>query len=583
MGRFVFGAAFVGSMLVAACGVGAGAKAVRPDMPNGGDALGGGKCVDEPWVVDLTTSDIDKLTTALGNGVAVVGHDCGGLKILQNCTAPRGRYEYEGKPSLAETKQLNDADEIKAELATGAILGPKLSSDLKRGISLDIAYTHVGTSSTTARVGRTDLKETRPGGCQGATHIVEAVLLGAYQMKGSTSAEVSASLEAFKQGIEAKSASSAINTKTGGKATECGSAKEGDKSPVSGCRFPLQIRLAALEQGSIHGGAGSPPPPPPPRITGATARTCRPGDYNACTTSCERIGDGASCALLGFMFEKGKGGAPTDPRRAADAYKRGCDKRNLDACAGLGTLYSKGEGVSHDDAQADRYLGEGCSRLNGRACSSLGNRARKMGKTPEALSYLTRACNLGYGRACFYAGSLSLENRDVQGAYRLSQQGCSGADLRGCLLEASMMINGHGTAANPSEGNALKARSLAGLEAECSGHDNEACEVLGSWHMGMYENPQRDTNRAATYFQKACDRHEERACEEAKHARSGGTGNGPMASAPPQPSPMGGPSRGPSPQPMGGSPPSRGPSSQPMAPPPPSPRGPAGRTPPRRR
>lgn len=559
---------------VAACGPGAAAKAVRPDMPTGGSALGGGKCVDEPWVVDLSSADYDRLTTALGAGVAVVKHDCAGLKVLQNCSA-RGGYQYEGKPSLAETKQLKDEDEIRAELSGGPLLAAKMSSDIQRGVTLDIAYTHVGTSGTTARVGKGDLKEKRPGGCEGATHIVEAVLLGAYQMKGSTAAEVQASLEAFKQGVEGKSSSSVVSTKTGGKAPECASAKEGDRSPVNGCRFPLQLRLAALEPGSVQDGAAG---APPPRIQGMTSKTCRVGDLASCSSACMQRGDGASCAILGFMYEKGKG-VGSDSARAASAYKAGCDRGNPDACAGLGLAYSKGDGVPKDDARAEQLLREGCQRLNARACSGLGNRARKAGRMGEAVSYLTRACNLGYGRACFYASSLLLESdREPENAYRASQRGCDGADVRGCLLAASLLSIGHGTAADVNEGGRLKAKALSGLEAQCMNRDNEACEVLGDWYTGLYKNPAKQLTKAAEYYQKACDGHEERACEEAKRARSGGSSSASLASnsrgpgsssqkggrssAQPSPRPLG-PSMSPSSRPLGSS---MAPSPRPLAP-----------------
>ena len=217
--------------LAPACGgAGGAAKTVRPDAPKASDALGGGPgtCVPNPWVVDMEPSDLGNITSAAKKGVIVVKQDCTApLKILQDCSA-QGSYAYEGKPSLTETKQMNDADSIKAELSGGPVLAAKMGSDLQRGVVLDIAYTLVGKQGTAARVGAEDLKELRPGGCKGATHIVESVLVGAFQMKGSTSAEVAADVTAFNQGVQGKSASSAVQTKAGGTATSCGGAKDTD-------------------------------------------------------------------------------------------------------------------------------------------------------------------------------------------------------------------------------------------------------------------------------------------------------------------------------------------------------------------
>ena len=48
-GLFAMGIASLGL----ACGAGSAAKAVRPDMPAGADALGQGICDPTPYIVDL--------------------------------------------------------------------------------------------------------------------------------------------------------------------------------------------------------------------------------------------------------------------------------------------------------------------------------------------------------------------------------------------------------------------------------------------------------------------------------------------------------------------------------------------------
>jgi len=104
-------------------------------------------------------------------------------------------------------------------------------------------------------------------------------------------------------------------------------------------------------------------------------------------------------------------------------------------------------------------------------------------------------------------------------AFGMAMRGCSGKDLRGCLLAGSMIGQGIGVPANAAAGDKLGGMALDGLDAACQADDGdmEACEVLGDWFAGWYMNPKRDKAKAISYYKVACDGNQKNACDEAKH------------------------------------------------------------------
>jgi len=520
---------------VSACGSHNLASAVRPADPSSNSALGEGTCSSEPFTLDMGAKEVADLQRAMRNGIAIVAQDCakGTFKILTNCSA-NGSYVYNGSTLDAETKSFTNADDLKASFTSPAFVA-SASADLKSGVSLAIQYTAAGTSDAPAGIRKSDLK----GSCDGATHFIQSVLIGAYETKKTTSADVSGGGHVMGQGASGASSSAENASTKRGNQGACAGATQADTTMHPNCDVPIKLTLATLgsepaEDGarasaSNAAGAGEAPgksskhhhrrhaSAPPPPISGVTYRTCKQGDVDGCTKACTDEHDGASCAILGFMYDKGKG-VPANPEKAAAAYQLGCDAGSLDGCAGFGIALSKGEGVPRDDAKAVQVLGFGCSRNNARSCSGLGNRARIMGNKSEAVYYLTRACNLGYGRACFYASSylLTAQGPSPMG-FALAMRGCTGHDLRGCLLAAAFLGRGVGVAANPDAADRLGTMALDGLDSGCDAGDMEDCEVLGDWFAGWYLNPHRDKAKAVAYYKTACAGHQADACEEAKH------------------------------------------------------------------
>lgn len=514
------------SLAVLSCGAGGAAKAVRPDQPNAKDALGSAACVApgddaEPWVIDLKADNRGALKAAMDRGVVVVSYDCKDLKILRGCQV-EGGYAYAGTGFNEDIMRLEDSDSVRATLSGGAALAAKLEADMQRGTKLDIAYAVVGERNTTLPA---ISKDRLRGECKGATHFVATASLGAFAMRSSTDAKVAAAAEIFGQGASSSSASSASLNSSSGKRDVCEKAGSSDAQPLADCDIPLKIRLVAVGERASAGGRSVRTPASCPGGTvrqgnacvsakRATAAVCKPGEPSACEASC-KAGDGTSCALAGYAYEKGKG-VSEDSKRAMELYEQACAKKNLDGCTGVGFLFSKGEGVAQDKGRAATIFKEACGKGNGRACSGIGHQMRLSGDTAGATEMFERACNLAYTRACFYAGAMLMKSgKDAARAFRNHKAACTGEDMRGCLAASGMLQSGTGVAANASEASALRERASKALEAACSSRDFEACESLGDFYMGEYDKASKKPEKAIAFYNTACGGGWDNACLEA--------------------------------------------------------------------
>ena len=88
----------------------------------------------------------------------------------------------------------------------------------------------------------------------------------------------------------------------------------------------------------------------------------------------------------------------------------------------------------------------------------------------------------------------------VGGAERL----CEGGDLETCLILGGWLIDGNGTAPDPSRGVAL-------VERACSGHQVEACRQL-SWRYRQGNGVEVDGALAVAFLEKACSAGDSQAC-----------------------------------------------------------------------
>lgn len=516
------------------CGPGTAAKAVRSDAPTAGEAMGT-KCGDEPapWVIDLPDERANQLETEVKKGgVVLVKYDCQELKIVRGCdVAGAAPYAYSGLAFEAKHKELEDTDSAQVALSGGPAAVAKFEADYKNGAMLRIDYAAVGRQTTTTDVISRDMLSGPK--CGEATHFVGAMDVGAFILSSAAAADINAAAEAFGKGASAGSTSKVKNRARGGNPSSCRKAGPDDPNPPSDCRSPLLVQLFPIDEAqktkkrsrspkSSRSAAPFGVSCPPGRVldasgscrakSSAKAFVCNPEDARECIEQCDK-GNPQSCALAGYMYEKGEG-VKEDEKKAFAAYKKACDNGELDGCTGLGYILSKADDPEQQ-RQSIGVLRQACERGSGRACSGLGQQARIRRDWEGAYKEFDRGCRLGYTRGCYYAGyALIRLDRDADKALALMERACYGGDERGCLAAGSMMSQGNGGKKDASAGEKLTEQGVAALVKECEAKKSDSCEVLGDFYNGRYGKVEPQGEKAAEYYAKACTAGHEDSCWE---------------------------------------------------------------------
>jgi len=341
---------FLWLSLLVGCSAGSIAKATRTDAPKPASVLGDKQpCVlpagvSEPWVVDMQADRRIALEAALRGPPILVAYNCKELVLLPHCGV-EGRYEYAGTTIVEDQLDLQDADAVTANLSGGSTLAFQLKAQMERGIHLKIGYVVVGQQSTTlARLSRKALPEQ----CRAATHFIARATVGAYVVEQSSSAAMGGVADLFERGAKAESKSSDVRSAVVGDRRACAASSTSDEAPLAKCAAPLKIMLLRIADDE------SPAKLLDSSGKRAGAGVCRIEEIPGCTKRCSG-GDAASCAMLGFMYEEGKG-VPIDGEQALGFYERACEAGDPDGCAGLGFLYGRGVGVKVDKDRAERLL-----------------------------------------------------------------------------------------------------------------------------------------------------------------------------------------------------------------------------------
>lgn len=443
-------ARFVLLLLIASCGGTNAGDKVAPEKLTYADAVGQ-KCREpgatpSPLVVDLEPADRVSLEVALREGVAAVAYDCKGLRLLTDCHA-KGDYAFKGATLKEQVVKLETADEIHANLPSlGGALSARLSADLQRGATLDVALAMVGKMRASRwAVGRADLE----GDCDGVTHFVRGATVGAFAMTQGTRGDVQAAAQLFASASARSSAKKSISQKDGDRAACAGAKPQATAAPDS-CSALLRVELRSLAEG-----AASVEPAQVVEVEtcpqgmvrdGGKCRAARPNEGRECTghdeedcrVQCE-AGNAWSCTRAGSsLMERGK------LAEAAPYFDRGCKADILNACHNLGYAHYEGQGVPQDFARAMQLFRRVCDGGDPVGCSGVALLfAEGKGVTANletAVSYYEMACKGGdqmYGcpfLGRFYQDGIGGVTKSIDKAKDLFQQACAAGSQHGCLL-----------------------------------------------------------------------------------------------------------------------------------------------------
>jgi hypothetical protein len=345
-------------MLAGAClvalgcgGAGVAARAVRPDAPTAGSALGVGACPNDPLIVDFPSDRRAAIEGALRhNGAVLVSYDCHKLEVLTGC-ATSGGYRYEPVTLKEDVVRMRDNDSVRATLPTlGGAVPASLDAELARGNTLDLALITRG-----RYVGRDMVSADSLGpACRTASHFVRAVTAGAFAMSVGSQAKARAVAEIFQAGTRGESSSYAAHETKDGDLQACRDANASD-----GCRAPLRLELRPIDPRSEH------------RI------------------ACEDNGDESACRdWTSLVLSRGEPD-PAEARAALAKLDEQCRKGDGSACSEAVFKASKVPNHGFDD---HRWLEEGCRLRASGLCALLGQNLEKQGRWDDAYNAYRRAC-----------------------------------------------------------------------------------------------------------------------------------------------------------------------------------------------
>ena len=93
--------------------------------------------------------------------------------------------------------------------------------------------------------------------------------------------------------------------------------------------------------------------------------------------ACEK-GNANACASLGMLYVKGDG-VKEDNFQAVALFRKACDGGNALGCANLGIMYEYGAGVRQDNAEALKYFGKVCDLKEQVGCDNYARLKLMMG------------------------------------------------------------------------------------------------------------------------------------------------------------------------------------------------------------
>jgi TPR repeat protein len=171
---------------------------------------------------------------------------------------------------------------------------------------------------------------------------------------------------------------------------------------------------------------------------------------------------------------------PNDLRLALDLARFACQEGSATGCTMAAEFYRRGQGVSVDDALANRYLREGCRLGDSHGCEKLAGRSEDEESTAlwqAALVLRTRGCEEeGKAEDCAVLGTYHLlgfaGKADPALAVKAFARGCEGGQLAACTSLGQILVTGTGVEPDYD-------RAFATLKLACDGGDVAGCTWLG--------------------------------------------------------------------------------------------------------
>lgn len=160
------------------------------------------------------------------------------LEVLPRCEAV-GVYQFASVTPSRDTLDIKDDADLFSKLPIGS---QALRGELLSGRSLRLDYALVGQRRLESPVSATS------GACEGATHYVESIMVGAYKMDSAAAAKAGADIDIGILQAGGHQSSSRGRNKSSGDVDACSAQKDITEDGLKevGCGAPVKLGLAPL-------------------------------------------------------------------------------------------------------------------------------------------------------------------------------------------------------------------------------------------------------------------------------------------------------------------------------------------------
>ena len=258
LGRFVLALASVASAGAAGCAGASTGHAEPPRYaPQDQTTAGAAKSSARPLVLEWPAADRAALESQRAKGIVVVRYAAREMEVLRGCRADAA-YHYASITPKEEGLVFHTEDELDAAMPIHAV---RLEAKLKEKKALKVAMTIVGMYESDARAWKgADLQ----GDCAGATHVVRALAVGAFEISASAALSAGMSAKAPIGGVDATHDESREVLHKDGTKGACAKAALRDAAPPYDCGAPLRIEVAAIQFARSAGASPMPTTMPGP-------------------------------------------------------------------------------------------------------------------------------------------------------------------------------------------------------------------------------------------------------------------------------------------------------------------------------
>ncbi len=223
-----------------ACAAGTtGAPQAPTYSPADATTAGAAKSASRPLILEWPAADRATLEAQRAQGVVVVRYGGREIEVLRGCKVT-GAYRYVPVTPKEEDVVMRDRAELDAAMPVHAV---SLEARLAQKQQLQVAMTIVGAYEADARAwAAADLQ----GQCDGATHVVQELTVGAFEIDASAESSQAAGAGAFGVGASASHDAARETLNRDGDKAACAKSAAGDGAPPFACGAMLRMQVVPI-------------------------------------------------------------------------------------------------------------------------------------------------------------------------------------------------------------------------------------------------------------------------------------------------------------------------------------------------